>query len=153
MHETTTEIVIEDSPQQSREELLQPVPESSTVGVDDSMVIEAFGLEDTNKLLGTSRLPLLPKELVAEEFAARSALLNCLNVSTSLEAIIIQSGQDSEVAAATAATLKMSLLPLWQAFTSFAKRELNCGQRPWKGVIKKTPTFADFPLLSRAVWR
>ena len=100
---------------------------------------KSFSLEDANKLLGTSRLPSLPKDLVSEEFAARSALLNCLNVSISLEAIILQAGQDSEVAAATAAALKMSLQPLWLAFNTFAKKRVELRTKALEGCNKENP--------------
>ena len=84
-----------------------------------------FAPEETNRLLGTSRLAALPKDLLADEHSMRVSFLSHLNLTSSLEAIILQSGTESESAAATSAALKMSLHPLWEAFLSFAKKRLE----------------------------
>ena len=99
----------------------------------------AFSVDAPNRQLGTSRLPLLPKELIAEEFSARKMLLDNLNLTIALEAILLQTGENASDASAHAAALKMSLLPLWNTFEVFAAKRLQLRKKALVGCFPENP--------------
>ena len=85
------------------------------------------------------RFPLLPRELIAEEFSARKMLLDNLNLTIALEAILLQTGENASDASAHAAALKMSLLPLWNTFEVFAAKRLQLRKKALVGCFPENP--------------
>ena len=65
-----------------------------------------FSPDEANKRLGSTRLPSLSKNIVSEEYSAKVSFLSHLNLTSTLEAVILQSGADSDSTAATSAVLR-----------------------------------------------
>ena len=100
--------------------------------------IKAFSVKELpsgghNLMLGTERLPSLPKEALAEEYGARQNLLSCLNVTLAVESLLVQLGKQASVAPALAGLLKLSLQPLWSSFGFFCRKKLELRRKALRG--------------------
>ena len=92
-----------------------------------------FEAEDARKQLEVDKLPLIPKDVLEEEFRARKQFLASLNVSTGFKALLLQLEAQSLQVASLSAALKLSLPPLWTAFMAFTQRRIELRQKALLG--------------------
>ena len=77
------------------------------------------------KLFESDRMPLLPKNLIKDEYGARQNFLSCLNVTLAAEALARQCPSENPFSQGLFAMLKLTLQPLWSSFLMFSRRKLQ----------------------------